>query len=59
MQITVKFERKGEVLTRFEWEVKEKADFGRGIDAAYDQFHSDHPDVTLFDDVAITFDKTE
>ena len=59
MHVLIVFYKKNRVLTSFPYPIEWPDDYVKAIEAAYEQFRKDNPNVSLFDGVNVTFERVE
>lgn len=59
MKAIVIFEREGEILHRFERQLREPGDYDGLVEAAHQSLRDDRPDVDILDGVTVTYDKED
>ena len=59
MHALIVFYKKNRVLTSFPYPIEKPDDYVKAIEAAYEQFRKDNPNVSLFDGVSVTFERVE
>ena len=59
LQLVVVFEQHGKILAAYIHPILKQEDERDAIVASYDQFHKEHPDISLFDFVTVRFDKVD
>jgi hypothetical protein len=57
MACTVTFKQNDAVLERYVFEAPSPDDYGKLVDNAFKAFYKTHPDVSLFDQVTVIFDR--
>jgi len=59
MHVLIVFYKGRRLLTSFPYPIEKREDYVKAIKAAYDQFRKDHPNVSLFDGINVTFERVE